>query len=341
MRVDRAFSAPVLLLSLLAFTAACDGIRAPAPDPLPASVHTRGEIRDFALAARGPWWAGADDAAVLTSNLGGPCWEVLWVWPVFDERYAVYIDEAGERGPYVVAVLEGENIPLILAAFNHRMVEWLAPTPTPTPTPTPIPTTTPLPPTPTPAVKMAGDRFVNSAYGYTIETLGWIAEYDRTDPSTVSFSRRTPPTGREFVTVRVFQTSEDLDSIVELIVDTAARTRAAVEDSGSLLRKQNYGFGNGTPGKELVFDRVRMLLAAQAGMIYVVSHKFPNESPAQRDLAHSLAFIPMWTPLPTPTTTPTPTPTPRPTPTPPTLPTPTPRPESLRCLEIAASPDPQ
>ena len=139
---------------LLLLTVACDGGSAPAPDPLPVSVYTRGEIRDFTLAAdtEARFAVEVFDAAVLTRNLGGPCWEVLIVDGA--QRDAFYIDEAGEQGPYVVARLHGfvgrgGDYPITSTAFDQRMAEWLAPTPSPTPRPSPTPTATPTPVPPT------------------------------------------------------------------------------------------------------------------------------------------------------------------------------------------------
>ena len=113
----------VLLLLLLA---ACGAESA--SDPLPASVYTRAEIRDFVLAVDAP---PSGDWVALTRNLDGPCWEVLLLNASF--RYAVYVDGAGQRGPYVVARLPEDSIPLTRAGFDDRMAEWLAPTPTPLP----------------------------------------------------------------------------------------------------------------------------------------------------------------------------------------------------------------
>ena len=309
-----------IALGLLLF-AACD------PDPGPA--HTRTEIKNFVLEQRideSGFSFLAEVGIVLTRDLGEGCWEVRARWgraPA--DNAAVYVDERGPAGPYVVAVLAPDEMPLTRERLAERRAAWQAPTPTPTPPPTP---------TATPTTKTEGSRFVNGAYGYTITSgsgwtrspFGWDALV-YLDAKRVSFRRTNTA---ELVDVWVIPGHEDIESYaVELARSALAVRQAAPSPVGAFLSMQDYGFGDGSRGKELVFERRRVLLAAQAGLMYVLSYEYPNETSAERELAHSFAFIPSWSQPPTPTPALRPTPTGRP------RPTPTPRPESLRCLDLA------
>ena len=147
-------------------------------------------------------------------------------------------------------------------------------------------------------VSVEADTLFNYRYGYLIEST-WEADFDQEDPSLVTL------TGEEghFVTIRAYQTSENAAAFVStLLMEPLTRLH------GDLTSRAGYTFTDGTSGTELLFQKRRVLLASQQGLVFAISHDFPDETAAQRSVADSFSLIARQGTLPPPTPTITPQP---------------------------------